>query len=215
MERCGRTSFRTERPADILDEVAAVTPIYGGVSFARLDKESLQWPCRDASDPGTPFLHKDTFSRGLGKFHATPFREAAELPDEEYPLVFSTGRLLFQFHTGTLSRRSPGIEEVAPPGNIEIHPDDAQRMRIQNGEPVRVTSRRGEVEAKAFVTPRVREGMVFMPFHYSEAPANVLTNDALDAIAMIPELKVCAVRVEKSSAPRPRRKRRRRSRASR
>ncbi len=196
-----------ESPADIMDEIASVTPIYGGISHARLRKVSLQWPCKDAGHPGTPYLHKGTFSRGLGKFHATPFREPAELPDKKYPLIFSTGRLLFQFHTGTLSRRTSGLDEIAPPGNIEMNPADAARLGIEHAEPVRVASRRGEIEARAFVTPRVREGMVFMPFHYHESPANVLTNDALDPVAMIPELKVCAVKVEKLKAA-PRRTRR-------
>jgi len=198
-------------PAEVMDEIARLTPIYGGVSYDRLKQGTLQWPCRTPDDPGTPYLHKGRFSRGLGKFHATPFREPAELPDQRYPLIFSTGRLLFQFHTGTLSRRSDGLEELAPPGNIEIHPADAASMRIRHGEPVRVASRRGEIRARAFLTPRVRKGMVFMPFHYHESPANVLTNDALDPVAMIPELKVCAVKVEKIGKP-ARRKRRAKTR---
>jgi formate dehydrogenase alpha subunit len=194
-----------DSPAEIMDEIAGLTPIYGGVSYDRLKKGTLQWPCWTPDDPGTPYLHKGTFSRGLGKFHATPFREPAELPDKEYPLIFSTGRILFQFHTGTLSRRSEGLEEIAPPGNIEINPVDAAKLGLAEGEPVRVASRRGEIEAQAFITPRVREGMVFMPFHYHESPANMLTNDALDPLAMIPELKVCAVRVEKVEKSRRRR----------
>ena len=199
-------------PAEIQDEVARLTPIYGGISYKRLKKEALQWPCPTPDHPGTPYLHKGQFSRGLGKFHGTPFREAAELPDRKYPLILSTGRVLYHFHTGTLSRQSDGLEQICPPGNIEINPVDAARMRIKNGEPVRVTSRRGEIEARAFTTPRVREGMVFMPFHFHESPANVLTNDALDAIAKIPELKVCAVKVEKITKS-ARRKRRTRTRA--
>ncbi|MFW6108026.1 MAG: molybdopterin oxidoreductase family protein, partial [bacterium] len=184
-------------PAAIQDEVAALTPIYGGITYDRLEHGTLQWPCRTADDPGTPFLHQGEFARGLGKFHPTLFREPAELPDETYPLILSTGRLLYHFHTGTLSRRSEGLEQICPPGNIEIHPEDAAGMGLANGQPVRVTSRRGHIEARAFVTPRVRPGMVFMPFHFRESPANVLTNDALDEIAKIPELKVCAVRVDK------------------
>ena len=183
-------------PAEIQDEVARLTPIYGGISYKRLKKEALQWPCPTPGHPGTPYLHKGDFSRGLGKFHGTPFREAAELPDRKYPLILSTGRVLYHFHTGTLSRQSDGLEQICPPGNIEINPVDAARMRIQDGEPVRVTSRRGEIEARAFTTPRVREGMVFMPFHFHEAPTNVLTNAAYDPVAKIPETKVCAVRVE-------------------
>jgi len=195
--RMGYDGLSYPGPAEIQDEIARLTPIYGGITYDRLENGTLQWPCRTADDPGTPYLHRDTFSRGLGKFHATPFREPAELPDETYPLILSTGRLLYHFHTGTLSRRSEGLEQSCPPGNIEVHPDDAAEMGLENGEPVRVTSRRGEIEARAFVTERVRPGMVFMPFHFRESPANVLTNDALDEIAKIPELKVCAVRIDK------------------
>jgi len=214
--RMGYT-MKYRSPAEIQDEVARLTPIYGGISYKRLKKQTLQWPCPSPDHPGTPYLHKGKFSRGLGKFHATPFREAAELPDRKYPLILSTGRVLYHFHTGTLSRQSDGLEQICPPGNIEINPADAARMRIRNGEPVRVTSRRGEIEARAFTTPRVREGMVFMPFHFRESPANVLTNDALDAIAKIPEFKVCAVKVQKitKSGRRKRRtKTRTRARAS-
>jgi len=194
-------------PVEIMDEMARLTPIYGGVSYDRLAKGSLQWPCPTADHPGTPFLHQGKFSRGLGKFHPTPFREAAELPDRQYPLLLSTGRLLYHFHTGTLSRRTDGLEEICPPGNMEIHPADAARLRLKDGEPVRVTSRRGEIHAHAFITPRVRRGMVFMPFHFHESPANVLTNDALDEIAKIPEFKVCAVKVQKATKTGPAKRR--------
>jgi formate dehydrogenase alpha subunit len=184
-------------PAEIQEEIARLTPIYGGITYDRLDLGPLQWPCPAADHPGTPYLHREKFSRGRGKFHAVPFREAAELPDRRFPLLLSTGRLLYHFHTGTLSRRSPGLEQVCPPGNIEVHPDDAARLGLKSGDPVRVASRRGEIRARAFVTSRVRRGMVFMPFHFHESPANALTNDALDPVAKIPEFKVCAVKLEK------------------
>ncbi|NIA22010.1 MAG: formate dehydrogenase subunit alpha, partial [Anaerolineaceae bacterium] len=197
-------------PSEIMDEIARLTPIYGGVSYERLDEAPLQWPCPSADHPGTPYLHKDKFSRGLGKFHATPFREAAELPDQAYPLLLSTGRLLYHFHTGTLTRRSAGLEEICPRGEVEINPQDATALGIAGGDLLRLTSRRGEIEAHAVVTPRVRPGMVFMPFHFREAPANVLTNDALDPIAKIPEFKVCAIKIQKIAKPRAAKSRRKR-----
>jgi predicted molibdopterin-dependent oxidoreductase YjgC len=167
------------------------------MSFERIDLRGLQWPCPDAEHPGTVFLHEGQFKRGKGKFHATPFREAAELPDGEYPYLLTTGRQLYHFHTGTMTRKAAGLEEVSPPAPVEINPDDAAREGLAEGDRVRVASRRGEVVARAEVTDRCPPGTVFMPFHFHEAGANVLTNDALDPIAKIPELKVCAVRLTK------------------
>ncbi|MHC5034720.1 MAG: formate dehydrogenase subunit alpha, partial [Planctomycetota bacterium] len=184
-------------PGEVLDEVARLTPIYGGMSFERIDEEGLSWPCPDAGHPGTVFLHEGQFKRGVGKFHPTPFREADELPDEDYPYLLTTGRLLYHFHTGTLTRRSKGLEEIAPPAPIEINPEDAEREGIAEGDRIEVSSRRGTVRVRAHVTERPPQGTVFMPFHYREAPANVLTNPALDPIAKIPELKVCAVKLER------------------
>ncbi len=186
---------------EITDEIASVTPIYGGITSDRLDGDGLQWPCPDADHPGTKFLHAGEFRRGLGKFHPTPFREAAELPDDQFPYILTTGRFLYHFHTGTLSRRSPGLEEVCPPAPFEIHPEDAAREGIEEGDQVRLSTRRGTVTARAVVTERSPRGTVFMPFHFREAPANALTNPALDPIAKIPELKVCAVRLEKAAEP--------------
>jgi formate dehydrogenase alpha subunit len=195
--------MRYEGPSEIMDEIASLTPIYGGVSFERLEKQSLVWPCPDKGHPGTVFLHEGRFSRGLGKFHATPFRAAAELPDAKYPYVLTTGRLLQHFHTGTLSRRTPGLDEIAPPTPFEINPADAERDGIADGDMVELETRRGSVRATARVTERSPRGMVFMPFHYHEAPANVLTNDALDPVARIPEFKVCAVRLSKVTGEGP------------
>ncbi|MHC4480567.1 MAG: formate dehydrogenase subunit alpha [Planctomycetota bacterium] len=186
-----------EGASEVLDELTRLTPIYGGMSFERTEGEGLQWPCPDAEHPGTVFLHQGQFKRGLGKFHPTPFREADELPDEQYPYLLTTGRLLYHFHTGTLTRRSEGLEELSPPTPFEINPLDAAEHQIKEGDVVRVSSRRGEVQVRAHVTDRAPKGTVFMPFHFREAPANVLTNPALDPIAKIPELKVCAVKVEK------------------
>jgi len=184
-------------PSEIMDEIASVTPIYGGMSFARVDERGLQWPCLDAEHPGTRYLHKGKFSRGTGKFHPTQFREADELPDEEYPFILSTGRLLYHFHTGTLSRKTEGLNEISGPV-AEIHPEDAAALGVKEADRVEVTSRRGSVTTRACVSARPMKGVVFMPFHFHEAPANMLTNDALDPIAKIPELKVCAVRVRRA-----------------
>ena len=181
--------------AGIMDEIARVTPSYGGMSFARLESFGLQWPCPDTEHPGTPILHLEKFTRGLGKFHPTPFREAAELPDSEYPYLLTTGRLLYHYHTGTMTRRSPGLEEISPPAPFEINPADAAREGIVEGTQVEISSRRGMIRCRAVVTETVPRGTVFIPFHFREAAANLLTNDALDPVAKIPEFKVCAVRL--------------------
>jgi predicted molibdopterin-dependent oxidoreductase YjgC len=180
-----------------MDEIASVTPIYGGVSYQGLEeKGSLQWPVPTVDHPGTPYLHKGRFSRGLGHFHAISFMEAAELPDEEYPLILTTGRLMFHFHTGTMTRRSEKLEQEVPEAYVEMHPSDAARIGLNGTRKVRVSSRRGEIELGVRVTRRIRPGVVFIAFHFAEAAANALTNSALDPIAKIPEYKVCAVKVE-------------------
>ena len=184
--------------SDIQDEIASLTPIYGGITYDRLEKGALQWPCTDAAHPGTPYLHKGKFSRGLGKFHAVEFIPPKELPDEEYPFVLSTGRILQHFHTGTMSRRSVVLDELVSVGTIEIHPDDAGRLGIVDGDRVKVASRRGEIELPAGITDRVARGSTFLAFHYRESPANRLTIAALDPVAKIPEFKVCAVQIRKA-----------------
>jgi formate dehydrogenase alpha subunit len=183
-------------PAAIQDEIASLTPIYGGITYDRLETGGLQWPCPDREHPGTPFLHKGTFTRGLGKFHPVEFAPPKELPDEGYPFVLSTGRILQHFHTGTMSRRSEVLDRLVSVGAIEVHPEDAERLGIEDSQPVRVASRRGRIEIPARVTERVAPGTCFLAFHYREAPANRLTIAALDPVAKIPELKVCAVKIE-------------------
>jgi len=195
--RLGATGFDFESPEQILEEIARLTPIYGGVSFDRLARgEVLHWPIGGAQDPGTPYLHRDKFSRGLGRFHAIEFKEAAELPDSEYPLILTTGRLMFHFHTGTMTRRSEKLEQEVPAAFVEVHPADAVSAGLNGAERVRVLSRRGEIEAGVRLTDKIKPGVVFIPFHFAEAAANVLTNSAFDPIAKIPEYKVCAVRIE-------------------
>ncbi len=184
-------------PSEVMNEIASLTPIYGGIKYERLNEQGLQWPCLDEKHPGTRFLHKDRFSRGLGKFHPTSYREPRELPDKEYPFILSTGRVLFHWHTGTMTRRVKGLEELYPEALVEIHPQDADKIGLATDELVEVSSRRGKVVAKAKITEKSPPGIVFMTFHFKEAAANLLTIDALDPVAKIPEYKVCAVKVQK------------------
>jgi formate dehydrogenase alpha subunit len=185
-------------PSEIMEEIASLTPIYGGVSYERIEREGfLQWPCRDPEDPGTPFLHKERFARGKGRFHAIKFKEAEELPDDEYPFILTTGRTIFHWHTGTMTRRSEKLEKEVPENYVEINPQDARKLGLRRMEKVRIISRRGEIEARAFITNRVAPGVVFIPFHFAESAANLLTISALDPVAKIPEYKVCAVKVER------------------
>jgi formate dehydrogenase major subunit/formate dehydrogenase alpha subunit len=183
--------------AQIMAEIAALTPSYAGISHERLERgESLQWPVKDANHPGTPILHIGQFARGMGRFSAIEHVPPAELPDEEYPMVMTTGRVLYHYHGGEMTRRAKGLLEIYPHAQIEVNPEDAQRMGLNGSTRVRVTSRRGSIEAEAWVTDRVPPGLVFANFHFPEANANELTIAALDPIAKIPEYKVCAVRVE-------------------
>jgi formate dehydrogenase alpha subunit len=184
-------------PKEIMDEIASVTPSYGGIHYERLEGVGLQWPCPTQDHPGTPFLHKDKFGRGKGKFHVTPYAPAPELPDEKYPFLLTTGRVLYHYHT-VISRKSKGLSEIYPEGVIEINPEDAQRLGIDpNNGLVEVTSRRGKVQVKSKVSDNLPPGIVFMTFHFYEAAANLLTIDALDPVAKIPEFKVCAVDIRK------------------
>ena len=181
---------------EIFDEVIKVTPSYAGMTYERLEKEGLQWPCPTADHPGTKFLHKDRFSRGLGLFHAIEYIPPAELPDEEYPLFLSTGRVLYHYHTGTMTTRAQGPSERYPESLVEINPLDAEKLGISEGQMVKVTSRRGTVQAKAQITQKSMPGTIFMNFHFAGAPVNALTNPALDPTGKIPEYKVCAVKLE-------------------
>ncbi|UCE50481.1 MAG: formate dehydrogenase subunit alpha [Phycisphaerales bacterium] len=190
------TPMQYENASQIMDEIASVTPIYGGIAYDRIESLGLQWPCLDRDHRGTKYLHKGEFKRGKGKFHPVRFRAPAELPDKDYPMILSTGRQLYQYHTGTLSRRSPSIDQKSPTGYVEIHFKDAKEYGIEDGDSVEITTTRGKVTTKASVGTRVARGWLFMPFHFAEGPANMLTNDALDPIAKIPEFKVCAAKIK-------------------
>lgn len=182
-------------PYEVMVEMAGVIPQYAGITCERLESGGIPWPCPSVDHPGTPTLHADKFARGLGCFKPADFRPPAEEPDEDYPLLLTTGRVLEQYHTGSMSRRAVGIDQVAPPGYVDINPADAGRLGLSTDDEVIVATRRGEVPARANVTDHVPAGVVYMSFHYSEAPANALTISVLDPVAKIPELKVCAARV--------------------
>jgi formate dehydrogenase major subunit len=188
--------------AEIFAEMAALTPDYAGLSHERLARAPVYWPSVSPEDPGTPVLFTGSFPRGRGKFSPAEFAPARELPDEEYPFVLNTGRLLEHWHTGTMTRRARALDEIAPHPFVEIHPQDASALQVAEGEPVRVRSRRGSIVVPARVTGKVAPGTVFVPFHFVEAAANLLTIDALDPTAKIPEYKYCAVRMEKAEGGR-------------
>jgi formate dehydrogenase major subunit/formate dehydrogenase alpha subunit len=184
--------------ADIMVEVAALTPSYAGVSHERLERgDSLQWPVKSLDHPGTPVLHVGQFTRGKGKFAPIDHIPPAELPDDEYPMLLNTGRVLYHWHGGEMTRRAEGLMKVYGQSLIEVNPDDAERLGLNGSRRVRVSSRRGSIEAEAWVTDRVPPGMVFANFHFPEASANELTIAALDPVAKIPEFKICAVKVER------------------
>jgi formate dehydrogenase alpha subunit len=190
--------FEYAGAAEIFDEMAGLTPFLGGLSHARLDREGgLQWPCPTPDHPGTRFLYAESFPRGLGRFvPAVQTVEAAELPDADYPFVLNTGRILYHWHGGTITRRVEGLMDLAPRLEVAIHPADAGRLGLRDGDPVVVTSRRGELTGQARLNDGLRPGAIFVPFvKLEESAANFLTNAALDPGSKIPEYKVCAVRV--------------------
>ena len=185
-------------PAQIMDEISFLTPIFGGISHARLDNgETLQWPCPDRESKGTPILHVGKFSRGLGWFYPAKYQPSAELPDDEYPLILMTGRILYHYNTRAMTGKTPGLMEKEGHSFIEVNTADAAKLGIADREKIRVTSRRGSIVSEARVSTKVSQGETWMPFHFPDGNANVLTNAALDKYARIPEYKVCAVRIEK------------------
>jgi formate dehydrogenase major subunit len=170
------------------------------MNYTRLNRpEALHWPCPTTEHPGTPILHIGKFSHpdGIGIFTPIEFKWPAEVPDAEYPYVLTTGRCLWHWHTGTMTRRSDSLEREEPTGWIEINPEDAKALGIKDKEMVRAMTRRGQINVPARVTKDIMKGVMFMPFHFKECAANVLTNNALDPIAKIPEFKACSIRIEK------------------
>lgn len=181
-------------PEEILREMASVNLDYAGIAYERIEKVGLIYPVPDLNHPGTPTLFTESFPRGRGKFHPLDYVPVKEPVDDEFPFILTTGRILEHWHGGTLSRNS-ALDEAFPEARVEIHPADADIHGIRNDDPVRVTSRRGEVVLRATVTEKTTVGVVFIPWHFHEAAANLLTNDALDPQAKIPEFKACAVQV--------------------
>ncbi|MBI5779363.1 MAG: formate dehydrogenase subunit alpha [Planctomycetes bacterium] len=196
------SGFEYKSPAELTDELASVAPIYCGIKYRRLNPkggyftcESIQWPCPSEDHPGTGFLHKDKFTCGLGKFFPIDYKPPAEEPDNNYPFTLTTGRTLYHYHTGSMTRRSAGPVFLVSEPYVEINPGDAGKLGISDGEKISIASRRGSIKIKATITDCVPQGTVFIPFHFAEGPANILTNPAIDPVAKIPEYKVCAVNI--------------------
>ena len=192
--------FSYENESAIFDEIARVTPSYEGMNYKRLEHPyALQWPCPDTCHPGTQILHTERFATVdcLGVFTAVEWQPPAEITDSEYPLILTTGRSIWHWHTGTMTRRSKTLDTEVKTGWVEINSKDAENLDIDDREMVHVSSRRGEIEIPAKVTEDIKIGEVFIPFHFKECPANILTNNAVDSIARIPEYKACAVKIEK------------------
>ena len=191
--------FRYSSTAEVMDEIAAVAPIYGGISHDRIRKIGLQWPCPDKEHPGTKYLHKGKFTRGLGKFHGIEHKPPAEVPDDEYDFILSTGVMRFFVNTATLTRRTHLLDREFPFMFVEVNSRDAERLGLRDMDDCKVSTRRGQLAVKARVSDKVKEGVLWMPFHYVEAPANLLTNDAFCPISRIGEYKVCAAKLEKTN----------------
>jgi predicted molibdopterin-dependent oxidoreductase YjgC len=186
-----------ENSEEIFDELASLTPSYKGISYARIENEGIHWPCPTPEHPGTPILHGAQFTRGKGLFHAIDWIAPAEVVERDYPMSLTTGRVLYHYHTGTMTMKTEGLNERSPEAFVEIARSDAQDMGIEDGDMVSVFSRRGKIKVRARVSFKAVEGTVFIPFHFAQAAANKLTHAALDPISGIPEFKVCAVKVAK------------------
>jgi formate dehydrogenase alpha subunit len=189
--------MKYESAEKIMEEISKVTPSYGGITYDRIAYEGIHWPAPTAEHPGTPVLHREQFAKGKGTFHAIDYIPPAESADADYPINLTTGRLLYHYHTGTMTMKSDGLNEIAPECFVEISPQDALKYEVQDGDTVDIASRRGTIRAVIKVSKMAVTGTVFIPFHYAAAAANRLTNAALDPISGIPEYKVCAVKLSK------------------
>lgn len=198
-KKLGASGFDFDAPEAIMAEIAAVTPSYGGITYDRLENGGLQWPCPTTDHQGTPTLHTECFATASGKAKLVPlsFRDSSELPDDEYPLLLTTDRSLFHYHTGSMTRRVDGLEQLDSEELLKINPKDAAELGLGDSEMVQISSRRGETTVKTKLTRICPPGLVSMTFHFAESPTNELTSAALDPLAKIPETKVCAVKVEK------------------
>jgi formate dehydrogenase (NADP+) alpha subunit len=196
--RMGAAGFEYKHAGEIWQEMLGLTPSMSGITYDRLEEgSSIQWPCTSSSHPGTCILHTEGFTRGKGKLIPLSYRPSAELPNEEYPLILTTERSIFHYHTGTMTRRVDGLNKLRGEELVEINPIDAAPLGIEQGDWVTVTSRRGKVKSKAKVTTDSPKGVIAMTFHFVETPTNILTNSACDPVSQTPEYKVCAVRVDK------------------
>jgi len=196
MERFGyKNDFTT--PEEMAKEIAAVTPQYGGITFDRIEEMGLQWPCPTEDHPGTKILHKDKFAKGIGTFHEIEYKESAELTSDDYPYILTTGRILYHYHTRSMTGKIDGLNEIAGESYVEVSPWTAAKLNVEDGEVVSVSSIRGEIKVKIKITKIVNDEVVFIPFHFAEGAANRLTNAALDPVTDIPEYKVCAVKITK------------------
>ncbi len=185
---------------DILREINALTPSYAGITPERLETGfGIQWPCPNKEHPGTSYLHKNKFAKGVGTFSPAEHIEPNELPDENYPLILSTGRVYWHYHTGSMTRRTNMLERECNQNFVEIHPENAKKLNIRNGEAVIVETRRGSIQVVAKVTDEIAKGVIFIPFHFTEAKVNLLTNPAHDPVGKIPEFKVCAAKIMKKA----------------
>jgi len=197
--KMGAEGFKFKDASEIYNEIAEIAPIFGGINYSRIDEEGIQWPCLDKNDNGTPILHTETFKTesGKGRFMPLHYRPSAELPDADYPLILTTGRSLYHYQTSTMTGAVDGLKKLYGEDYIDMCMEDSLKIGVENGEKVRVISRRGEIEPKVRITDSCLPGVVFMTFHFSESATNLITNSALDPISKTPEFKVCAVRVEK------------------
>jgi predicted molibdopterin-dependent oxidoreductase YjgC len=198
--RMGRPIGSYSGAAEVFDEIARVAPILAGIDYGRLEKAGIQWPCPTKDHPGTPTLFLERFNTpdGLARLSPVDYVEQSETADEEYPFLLNTGRILYHYHSSSMSRRNPSLVAYANEAYLLMHPADAQRLAIRDGELCRVSSRRGAIESRVRVSREVAEGELFMPFHYGEAPVNRLTRDELDPYSRIPPFKLSACRVERT-----------------
>ena len=184
---------------EIFEEIRHLTPSYAGITWQRIEQAGIHWPCPTESHPGTPILHTTQFTRGKGLFHAIEHQPPAELPDKAYPLMLTTGRILYHYHTGSMTMQSQGLNQLAPECFVEISQADAQQLKLDDGDMVNVFSRRGKIKARLQISEKAMAGTVFIPFHFARAAANRLTNARIDPVAKIPEYKVCAITIEKAA----------------
>jgi len=193
----GSDGFRFETASDVFEEIRKTTPSYRGINYKRIEKDGIQWPCPTEEHPGTKFLHKGIFPKGKGLMQGISYKEPAELASEDYPILLSTGRMIY--HYNVMTRYSDNLDDIRPYELAELNPREAKELGVKDKDVIRVTSRRGSILTRVVVTDKVKPGMMFMTFHYRESPVNELTNAAYDPITLTAEYKITAVKIEKAS----------------